>query len=255
MRRIGAALLALWLSGCGSAVLPGDSVPSVAELRLGMTPEEVVKAAGVPDRQTSLGRGEGMIDITWTYRKNHHLVLKDEAGDQDFPKGAILIFGVNGRKLTQVLTPEIPASRAVPGAEPPVRPPPAQPMPPAPLEALRPEEAKASVERVMTGPEAGLQNEVDRIILRFGDCLPFLVVALDGEDKPLPEGARFFLPALPGQPADRMRKVRPATRMALVLNLLNQGTGQHFGSPEKAGDLPAIAAKWKEWFAAQASKP
>ena len=220
-----------------------------------MTHAEVVKAAGVPDHQTTLGRGEGMIDITWTYKKRHHLVLKDEAGDQDFPKGAILIFGVDGRKLTQVLTPEIPASRAVPGAKPPVEPPPEKPQPPAPLEALRPEEARASVDRVLSGPEEGLQAEVDRILLRFGDCLPFLVAALDREDKPMAAGAKLFLQAPPGQPADRMRKVRPATRMALVLNLLNQGTGQHFGTPEKPEDLPGITAKWKEWFAAQTPKP
>ena len=245
--------LSLLLAGCGApseAPPPSEPAPP-GEVRLGMTPEEVVKAAGPNDFSNTVTTGDGQILILWTYKKRRHLVLKDEKkGDQDFPKGCILTFGEGGRKLVEVESPMIPLVRPRPAPEPPpAAPPPAPAPPPPPLPPLPPAEASARVAELMGARGESLQAAVDRVMVRFPDCLPFLMEALDRPDEALPEGTRLFLPAPPGAPADLLRRVRPASRQALLLDLLSQGAGQHFGVPERPEDAAAVVARWKAWFA------
>lgn len=238
-------LLALLLlpGGCGKPATP--EVPESRPIHLGMTPAEVSRAAGPPDRQTLLHPTPETLEIIWAYKRNRRVVLEDPAlegeGPRVFPKGCILTFGENGRCLTAAMPPEAPADRPIPQME-------KRPLPPVGA-PLPPEEASARVAGLLSAPPETLQPAVDRVMVHFRDCLPWLVRALDGSDQPLPEDLRVFLPALPGEPAERLRRVRPRSRLTLVLQILNQGTGQHFGTPEDAEEMRVVAGRWKAWQA------
>ena len=99
------------LAGCGGKTETPQAPPEKASgvVRLGMTPDEVAEAAGVPDRTTNVAPGDGTLDIHWTYRRHRHLVLKGEGetADRDFPAGCILVFGHDGQRLTEARNPAI----------------------------------------------------------------------------------------------------------------------------------------------------
>ncbi len=230
MKRIAWLPLALLIGCTGPS---REAASPTGEVSLGMNPVEVAAALGQPNRQTSTGVGDTPIEVVWTYKRPRHVVLKDAAGDRDFPEGCLLVFGGDGRRLTEVRPLGIPEVRTRPPAPPPV---------------VTTADPKALVEALMSRPPQELQGVVDAVMLRFPDCLPALVGALSAENQLLPEGTRLLLPALPGQPPERVRRLRPSSRMALLLGLLNQGTGEHFGVLEKPEDLPALAAQWKAWL-------
>lgn len=200
-----------------------------------MTPAEVAEVLGPPDRETLLRPTEDILDIVWTYKRPL----------QGFPRGSILTFGQNGNRLSSLQPREVPLTS--PHLPPTAGAPPTEP----PLPPLPPEATRRRVEALLSGPEEALQTATDNVMFRFPACLPFLVEALDRPDRALSLDLRLFLAAAPGQPADRMRRVHPASRMGLVLDVLSQGTGQHFGTPASPAEFPSIAARWKAWFSAQ----
>jgi hypothetical protein len=200
-----------------------------------MTPAEVAEALGPPDRETLLRPTEDVLEIVWTYKRPL----------PDFPRGSILTFGQNGSRLTSLQPREVPLTpRLLP---PPSETPPTE----APLPPLTPEAARQRVEALLTCPEEALQAATDHVMFRFPACLPFLIEALDRPDQALSPDLSLFLAAAPGQPADHLRRVRPASRMGLVLGVLTQGTGRHFGTPAAPAEFPATAAQWKAWFHTQ----
>ena len=232
MRRLCPLFLALALAGCGG--LPAQQAPPdpTGTPNLGMTPAEAAEALGPPDRETLLRPTEDILEIVWTYKRPL----------RDFPRGCILTFSRNGSCLSTIQSREIPLT---PPHLPPEDGAPATGIAPPPLP---PETARQRVEALLSGPEETLQAATDNVMFRFPDCLPFLIEALDRPDRAFSPDLRLFLAAAPGQPADHLRRVHPASRMDLVLDVLTQGTGRHFGIPASSAEFSAIAARWKAWF-------
>ncbi len=255
MRRTGILFcLAPVLAGCGGPQAPSPGPLPVGEVKLGMNVQEVASALGPPERTATTRVGDSQLELAWTYKSRHHVLLKDASGDLDFPAGCVLVFGGDPARLTGVTGLGIPESRPRPPVLPAGDPVPTPaPAPPAAATSA-PSDPRVLVSALMGRPAEELQPLVEAVMLRFPDCLPTLVESLSGPDQPLPASLRLFVPALPGQPPDRMRRVRPASRAALVLALLNQGTGEHFGVLEKPEDLPALAAQWKAWLAARPAR-
>ena len=99
------------LGGCARTEAELPPATAIGEVRLGMTPDEVFRSAGRPDVTNTLAPGDGTLTVIWTYKKYRHLALKGQgegAPDRDFPKGCILTFGKDGKRLTSADPPAIP---------------------------------------------------------------------------------------------------------------------------------------------------
>lgn len=244
MRRMATILATLatlaGIGGCGAAPRPAPDVPGT--LKLGMTPEEVVAAAGTPDRQTLLEAGTSALEIIWTYRRDRRVRFQDGDAVRDFPRGCSLSFSGDGRHLTEVRPAGIPDEAPKPPAPPAGQPPPL-PKPLAPAEAAR------RVEVLLAADGETLQPALDLVMIQFQACLPALGAALDRPDAPYPVPPRLFIASPPGTPEGPARRVRPASRHALLLHVLNTGTGRHFGSPASPSETAEAVARWKAWLA------